>query len=128
MEYEHLAWLHLSTIVPAFLIGTYLLIKRKGSPRHKMLGKFYMSLMLTTGIITLFMPAYIGPQLLNHFGYLHLFSLLVLVSVPMSYLAIRRGDVLAHRNSMIGLYVGGILVAGSIAFLPGRMLTQLLFG
>ena len=120
MEYEHLAWLHLSTIVPAFLIGTYLLIKRKGSPRHKMLGKFYMSLMLTTGIITLFMPAYIGPQLLNHFGYLHLFSLLVLVSVPMSYLAI--------SNSMIGLYVGGILVAGSIAFLPGRMLTQLLFG
>lgn len=83
--------------------------------------------MLATGIITLFMPAYIGPQIFNHFGFLHLFSLLVLVTVPLSFFAARRGDLQTHRHSMIGLYVGGILVAGAIAFLPGRMLPLMLF-
>jgi uncharacterized membrane protein len=82
MHYEQLAWVHLSTIVPAFLIGTFLLLNRKGTKVHKALGKIYMLLMLATGIITLFMPAYIGPQIFNHFGLLHLFSLLVLVTVP----------------------------------------------
>lgn len=127
MHYEQLAWVHLSTILPAFLIGTYLLLNRKGTSRHKALGKIYMLLMLATGIITLFMPAYIGPQLFNHFGFLHLFSVLVLVSVPVSFLAARRGDLQTHKHSMIGLYLGGILIAGAIAFLPGRMLPLLLF-
>jgi uncharacterized membrane protein len=61
MQYYYLAYSHLATIVPAFLIGTYLLIRRKGTPNHKLLGKIYMALMLVTATITLFMPAQVGP-------------------------------------------------------------------
>ncbi len=128
MSYENFAWLHLSIILPAFFLGTFLLLNRKGTPLHKLLGKIYMCLMLLTGVITLFMPAYIGPRIFNHFGFLHLFSLVVLVTIPMSFMAARRGDIKSHRGSMIGLYLGGILLAAAIAFLPGRMLPQLLFG
>jgi uncharacterized membrane protein len=28
----------------------------------------------------------------------------------------------SHRNNMIGLYVGGLIIAGSFAFMPGRLL------
>jgi uncharacterized membrane protein len=28
---------------------------------------------------------------------------------------------------MIGLYIGGILIAGSFAFMPGRLMNQWLF-
>lgn len=127
MTYEQLSWLHLATIVPAFLLGTFLLLRRKGSPTHKALGRVYLLLMIATGLTTLFMPAQVGPRFLGHFGFIHLFSLLALYSAPSAYLAARRGDIKAHRGNMIGLYVGGILIAGAFAFSPGRVLHDWLF-
>lgn len=128
MTYLELSYIHLATIIPAFLIGTWMMFNRKGTPIHKLLGKSYLVLMGITGVVTLFMPAVVGPRLLGHFGFIHLFSVLALYTVPTSWAAARRGDVKAHRGSMIGLYIGGILVAGSLAFGPGRMLNRLLFG
>ncbi len=127
MTYEHLAYLHLATVLPAFALGTALLFKKKGTPFHKMLGKVYLVLMATTGVITLTMPARVGPTLWGHLGFLHAFSFLTLYSVPAAYLAIRRGNIQAHRGNMVGLYVGGLLIAGSFAFFPGRMLHKWLF-
>ncbi len=127
MSYYQLAYLHLVTIVPAFAIGTVLLASRKGSPRHKVLGKLYMVLMLITAFITLFMPAQVGPKVVGHFGLIHGFSLLVFYTVPSAYYHVRRGNIVAHRIAMIGLYVGGILIAGSFAFMPERMLHDMLF-
>lgn len=128
MTYTQLAYLHLATVLPAFVIGAFQLVRRKGTPGHKLLGKIYMVLMLATGLITLAMPAEVGPRFLNHFGFIHIFSFLALFSVPAAYIAARRGYVRAHRMAMISLYVGGILVAGAFAFSPGRMLNEWLFG
>lgn len=127
MSYEQLAYLHLATIVPAFLIGTWLLFQRKGTPLHRMLGKTYMVLMLVTAFMTLFMSAKVGPTWFGHFGFIHLLSLLTLFSVGAAYFAVRKGNIRLHRNSMIGLYVGGMLLAGSFAMMPGRMLHDWLF-
>ena len=43
-------------------------------------------------------------------------------------LAIRRGDQKTHMQSMIMTYVGGILIAGSFALMPGRLLHDWLSG
>ncbi|HSL30753.1 MAG TPA: DUF2306 domain-containing protein [Anaerolineales bacterium] len=128
MTYSQLAYLHLVTVVPAFAIGALQLIRRKGTSSHKLLGKVYMILMLATALITLAMPAEVGPRFLGHFGFIHAFSLLALLSVPFAYVAARRGNIKAHRSSMIWLFIGGILIAGSFAFGPGRMLNAWLFG
>ena len=128
MTYTQLVYLHLATVLPAFAIGAFQLLRRKGTPTHKLLGKIYMVLMLATGLITLAMPAEVGPRFLGYFGFIHLFSFLALYNVPAAYLAARRGDIKTHRANMIGLYVGGILIAGAFAFSPGRMLYVWLFG
>ena len=128
MTYTQLAYLHLATVLPAFAIGAFQLLRRKGTPSHKLLGKIYMVLMLATALITLAMPAEVGPRFLGHFGFIHAFSLLALFSVPMAYFAARRGNIKAHRGAMLGLYLGGILIAGAFAFSPGRMLHTWLFG
>lgn len=120
--YLPLAYAHLATVLPAFAIGTYMMIRRKGSSTHRLLGKIYMVLMLITAAITLFMPAVVGPTLFNHFGFIHIFSVLTLDGVPRAYFAAKRHDLKTHRNSMISLYVGGLLIAGSFAFMPGRLL------
>ena len=125
--YLPLAYAHLATIIPAFFIGTYMMVARKGDRLHRFLGKGYMVLMMVTAIITLFMPAVVGPRLFNHFGFIHLFSVLAIVSVPSAYFAAKRHDVKSHRSSMIGLYIGGLLIAGGFAFMPGRLLHTWLF-
>lgn len=122
MPYLSLAYLHLATVLPCFLIGAWLLVRRKGTPVHKRLGRAYAVLILFTALVTLPMPAAVGPRLLNHFGFIHLFSLLVLFSVPAALYSIRRGNVAAHRGHMVGVYVGGILIAGTFALMPGRLL------
>ena len=127
MTYEHLAYVHLATVLPAFLIGTFLLLNRKGTPLHKACGRVYLTLMLITATITLLMPARVGPQFLGHFGFIHAFSILTLYSATAAYVFIRRGNIRAHRGNMIGLYVGGLLIAGSFALMPGRMLHDWLF-
>lgn len=120
--YLPLAYAHLATILPAFVIGTYMMFARKGNGVHRALGKAYMALMMITAAITLFMPAAVGPRLLSHFGFIHLFSVLALVSVPRAWVAARNHDVKAHKYSMIGLYVGGLLIAGAFTFAPGRLM------
>ena len=127
MTYHQLAYLHLATVVPAFFIGSYLFLKRKGTAGHRLLGKAYLSLMGITAVTTLFMSARVGPTLWGHFGFIHLFSLLVFYAVPAALLAARAGNVRKHRSEMIGLYVGGVLIAGAFAFSPGRLLNKWLF-
>ena len=127
MSYLQLTYFHLGTVIPAFLIGTYLLINRKGTSWHKLLGKIYMCLMLVTAVITLFMSAEIGPTLLGHFGFIHIFSISVFYTVPAAVIAVRNGNIKAHQGNMLGLYIGGLLIAGSFAFMPGRLLHGWLF-
>lgn len=122
-------FIHLATILPAAALGTYLLLARKGTPIHRQLGKAYMILMGFTAVWTLFLPAEFGPRLWNHFGLLHLLSVLTAWTVPTAWRAARRGDIRGHRSAMIQLYVGGILIAGAFAVLgQGRYLNQIFFG
>lgn len=124
VSYPQLAYFHLATILPAFVIGTYLIPARKGTPSHKFLGKTYMLLMLITAFITLFMPAKVGPAFWGHFGFIHLLSFLVIYSVPAAFFAVLSGDIKKHKANMISLYIGGILIAGAFAFMPGRLLYE----
>ena len=128
MTYMQLTYLHLGSLVPAFVIGTYLLLNRKGTPVHRFLGKIYMGLMLFTAFVTLFMEAVVGPKFLNHFGFIHLLSLFVLYTAPTSYRAIRVGNIKLLKRKMVGLYVGALLVAGAFTLSPGRLIHSWLFG
>ena len=128
MTYIDLMYLHLVTVVPCFVIGTVLLLIKKGTPTHKNFGRIYMILMLITAGITLFMPAEVGPRILNHFGWIHSFSFLAIYTVPTAYLAIKKGNVKSHKRKMVLLYFGAIIIAGGFTFTPGRYLYHLFFG
>ena len=127
MIYTYLMYAHLITVVPCFFIGAYLLAIKKGTSFHKTIGKVYMILMFTTAIITLFMPAHVGPQFLNHFGWIHLFSFLTLYSVPTAIIAVKKGQIRRHKLKMILLYIGAIIIAGGFTFTPGRYLNSVFF-
>lgn len=128
MDYAALMNAHLITVVPCFLIGTILLLIKKGTLIHRRMGRIYMILMLITATITLFMPAKVGPQFLHHFGWIHSFSFLTIYTVPTAYLAAKRGRIKSHKRKMILLYFGAIIIAGGFTFFPGRYLYEVFFG
>jgi uncharacterized membrane protein len=111
--------IHLATILPALLLGAYVLIRRKGDRRHKLLGKIWVALMVTTAMSVLWLG--------ESWSFIHLFSLLVFISIPRAIWAIRAGNVIAHQRAMQGMYIGSV-VAGVFALLPGRLLGTLMFG
>lgn len=126
--YKILMFTHLFTVAPCFFIGAYLMAFNKGTPSHKILGKIYMTLMFFTASVSLFIPALVGPQFLNHFGFIHLFSFLTLYSVPTALIAVKKGNIKRHKWSMIQLYVGALVIAGGFTLMPGRYLHQVFFG
>jgi uncharacterized membrane protein len=88
-----------------------------------------MILMLSTAFISLLMPASGGTRFLGHFGFNHLFVIPVAIFIPRAYFAARRGDIKMHKGSVIGVYVGALLIAGAVAiFTPGRLINGWLFG
>lgn len=88
----------------------------------------YMALMMITAVVTLFMPAQVGPTLFSHFGWIHSFSFLTIYTVPTAYLAVKNGNIRSHKIKMILLYFGAIIIAGGFTFVPGRYLHDLFFG
>lgn len=127
MSYTDLMYLHLATVVPCFVIGTVLLLIKKGTKVHINFGRIYMILMLFTATVTLFMPAQVGPTLFDHFGWIHSFSFLTLYTIPTAYWAIKKGNVKVHKRKMIMLYFGAIIIAGAFTFTPGRYLHDVFF-
>jgi uncharacterized membrane protein len=64
----------------------------------------------------------------GRFSYFHLFVLLTYWGVFSAIWRLRKKDIRGHKRAMVGLYVGGLLVAGGLTFLPGRMMYRLFFG
>ncbi|QLG47283.1 DUF2306 domain-containing protein [Costertonia aggregata] len=119
---------HLITVVPCIFLGAFLFFTTKGTKNHRGIGKIYMVLMLFTAIASLFLPAQVGPQFLNHFGWIHLFSFLTLYSIPTALWAVRNGKIKKHKTKMILLYIGAIGIAGGFTLAPGRYLHGIFFG
>jgi uncharacterized membrane protein len=116
--------IHVATVVPAFLIGTWLiLVSRKGGPRHRLLGWVYLGLMTITAVAAIFIAPHIGPTVLG-FGPIHLFVALVFIGIYNAIQGVRRHDIHRHAGAMIGVYVGAILIAGGLTFLPGRIMHE----
>ena len=119
--------LHLATVIPSALLGFYLLGAPKGTSRHRLLGKIWCAMMVTTALAALMirnspLPSFMG------FNFIHLFSVITLVSVPGIIYAARKHDVVAHQRAVFGLCTGGLFIAGILTFLPGRILGDALFG
>ena len=116
--------IHLATIIPSAIIGTWLIFaSRKGSTAHRLLGFVYLALMTITATAAIF----IRELNAGSFSFFHIF-------VPMTYWGVfgalwslHRRDVAGHKRAMLGLYFGGILVAGAFTFAPGRLIHRFFF-
>lgn len=116
-----IVYVHLAAAVSAFLLGAWQLARPKGTPAHRATGWTWAALMMTVAISSLWIPSFL------HFSWIHLFTLLVLVMLPLGIWRARHGNIEGHRKAMRGLYVGGVIIAGIFTFVPGRLLGNLVW-
>ncbi|MBB3441899.1 DUF2306 domain-containing protein [Sinorhizobium sp. B11] len=116
--------IHVLAVVPAAILGAYLLARPKGTPRHRLLGKVWMALMVITALSSFFIHRI---NLFHGFSPIHLLSIAVLAGSWRAILAARRHDIRTHRRVVSGMYFGGIVVAGLATLLPGRLMNAVAF-
>jgi uncharacterized membrane protein len=116
--------IHLVTVVPAFFLGTWLIFfSGKGSRYHRVLGSIYLVLMTITAIAAAFIRSLNPGQL----SWIHIFVPVTLFGVVSAIWRIRQKDVAGHKAAMLGVYFGGLIIAGSLTFYPGRLMYRLFF-
>jgi uncharacterized membrane protein len=121
--------LHVATVLPAFLIGTWLIFfSHKGARNHRAAGYIYLTLMTVTAIAALFIHQIPAIDLFYGFGPIHIFSFVTLFGVIGALRGAWSHNIPLHRSAMLGVYIGGILIAGTFAFLPGRIMHATVFG
>jgi uncharacterized membrane protein len=115
---------HLSTVLAALVLATFQVVGPKGRTAHRLIGWVLAVLLVTTAIASLFIP---GPRggLFNPF---QLFSIWTLVAMPLGILAARAHNVRRHGYMMMGFYFGGLILAGVLTFMPGRLMWRVFFG
>lgn len=106
--------LHLTFAAIGLALGIRILSRPKGTAAHRALGRVWVASMTVVGITSLWIPAFLT------FSWIHLFTLLIAISVPSALYAIRHGRIRAHRFSMIATFCG-LCGAGIGALAPGRI-------
>jgi uncharacterized membrane protein len=116
--------IHVAAVVPAAILGAYLLMRRKGTPVHRLLGKVWLALMVITALSSFFIHAL---NMFHGFSPIHLISIYVLFASWRAFSAARRHDIARHRKAVTGLYFGGIGIAGLFTLVPGRIMSKVVF-
>lgn len=66
-------------------------------------------------------------RLFGSWSPIHLLSIMVLVLLPIAVVSANRHDVRRHCRTMIGIFSGGLVVAGLFTFVPGRIMHAVIF-
>lgn len=124
--------IHAFSALAAFALGTVQLLAPKGTLPHKTIGGVWILVMAVVGISSAFIYRATEPSdpFWARFSFIHLFTLLTAIALAQGgWFLLRGGPTLKfHSRPFIGLFIGGVIVAGILAFLPGRVMHQVAFG
>jgi uncharacterized membrane protein len=116
--------IHLAAVILALGVGAVLLTGVKGTTLHRTLGWGWVIAMMTAAVSSLFI------RIINHgqFSFIHLLSGWTILILPVAVMLARRHKARAHGRAMTGIFTGGLILAGLLAFMPGRLMWQMILG
>lgn len=118
-----LVWAHLATIMVALALTPFLMLKPRGTARHRTLGTAWVAAMLATAFLSFGVRSSHSGQ----FSAIHILSAATLVLAPWLWWSARTHRVAQHRRMARGIVIGALLVAGFFTFPFDRLLGHWLF-
>jgi uncharacterized membrane protein len=117
--------LHAFAAMTAFVLGVVQLSAPKGTLPHRTVGWIWVAVMLAVSISAFWIHQL---RLWGPWSPIHLLAIFTLVMLPLGVWYAHRHAVERHRWTMIGIFVGALVVAGIFTFVPGRIMYQVAFG
>jgi uncharacterized membrane protein len=117
--------LHAFAAMAAFTLGIVQLSAPKGTLPHRTIGWVWVILMVTVGASSFWIHEL---RVWGIWSPIHLLSIFTLVTLPGAVWAAHRHAVDRHRQAMIGLFVGALVIAGVFTLVPGRIMHAVVFG
>jgi uncharacterized membrane protein len=115
MQFTPIVLVHMFTALGAVIIGGIMFAMKKGTRAHRLAGRTWVALMLTTALVSF------GIRASGHFSWIHLLSVLSLAILGLAIYAVIHGRIKDHQRHMTGLYIG-LVTAGIFTLLPFRRL------
>jgi len=122
---------HATLALLAVLLGLYIFLTKKGTKQHRILGRIWVTFLIIVSLTAIFIQA-INP---GQYSLIHLLIPWTIGSLIYSIWNITKFKntkieryKFAHMYSMIGVYVGALLIAGAFTLMPGRFFHEILFG
>ena len=117
--------LHAAGAMAALAIGGAQFLAPKGTVPHRVLGYAWVGLMALVALSSFGITGVGGA---GRWSWIHLVSLYTLGALCLAVWQARQGRIRAHRYSMIGLYLGALVITGAFTLLPGRRMGAVVFG
>jgi len=117
--------LHAFAALAAFGLGAVQLAAPKGALPHRTIGWIWVALMVTVAATSFFIH---DLHIWGRWSPIHLLTILTLATLPLAVVHARRHRVERHRNAMISIFIGALVVAGLFTLLPGRIMHAVVFG
>jgi uncharacterized membrane protein len=115
---------HAFAAMTAFGLGLVQLAAPKGTLPHRTIGWIWVALMLVVSVSAFFIHEI---RLWGPWSPIHLLAILALVVLPIAVWHAHRHEVHKHRDRMVALFVGALVIAGVFTFLPGRIMHAVAF-
>ena len=116
---------HAFAAMAAFALGLVQLTAPKGTLPHRTLGYIWIALMVVIAVTAFWIHEL---RVWGPWSPIHLLAIYTLVMLPLAVMHARHRRVVKHRNAMISIFLGALLIAGLFTFLPGRIMHAVAFG
>ena len=117
--------LHAFAAIAAFALGAVQLAAPKGTLPHRTVGWIWVALMTVVAASSFWIHEL---RIWGPWSPIHLLAIFTLVMLPLAIMHARRHNVSRHRNGMISIFTGALVIAGLFTFAPGRIMHAVLFG
>jgi len=117
--------LHAFAAMGAFALGVVQLAAPKGTLPHRTLGYVWVALMLVVAISSFWIH---DMRQFGNFSLIHVLSLYTLAMLPLGLYFARNHNVRGHQRTMLGLFLGALVIAGGFTLVPGRIMHKVVFG
>ncbi len=116
---------HALAAMGAFALGFIQLAAPKGTLPHRTIGYLWATLMVDICVTSFWIQ---DLRVWGPWSPIHLLSIFTLVTLPFAIRHARRHRVFQHRNAMIAMFAGALLIAGLFTFVPGRIMHAVVLG
>ena len=117
--------LHAVAAMTAFGLGLVQFVAPKGTLPHRALGWIWVALLAIIAVSSFWIHSI---RIFGPFSLIHVLSIFTLIMLPVAVMAAHRHDVQRHKFTMIGIFIGALVVAGAFTFVPGRIMHAVAFG